>query len=339
MDLLLESYAQCDETAASEELLQELVAVARPIIESVVRRRLVFCASAEFQDRDDVCGEVVVELIRRLRAFRDGENTIPIENASSYVATAAHHACDEYLRRKYPQRRRLKTKLRYILSTEPQFAVWENAAEQSREWLCGLKVWQLQGNQPVRRLSESWQDISIRTTDRSQQSVVAMLATIFDAVQSPILLDELVGIVARFWGVSDRIVPIDPEKSDNLLVPNPESHLVQRRGLECLWSEIRNLPVPQRIALLLNLRSGEGDSPIVFFPVMGIATIRQIAEVLNIPAEEFAELWNQLPSDDLMIAARLGVTRQQVINLRKSARDRLRRRIANRDASVGGPGL
>ena len=36
----------------------------------------------------------------------------------------------------------------------------------------------------------------------------------------------------------------------------------------------------------------------------------------------------QMPLDDLTIAARLGVTRQQVINLRKSARARLTRRMA-----------
>ncbi|HTD23964.1 MAG TPA: hypothetical protein VK738_15005 [Terriglobales bacterium] len=334
MDLLLESYAKCDETDASEELLQKLVGVVRPVIESVVQRRLVFCTSAEFQDRDDVCGEVVVGLICRLRAFRDGESTIPIESVSSYAATAAHHACDEYLRRKYPQRRRLKTKLRYVLNTEPQFAVWENVTGQNRAWLCGLKAWQLQGNEPARRLSAGRQDISIRATDRSRRSVVAMLATIFDTVQSPILLDELVSIVARLWGVSDRLETIDPEKSNSSLVPDPESHLVQRSSLERLWHEIRDLPIPQRVALLLNLRSGEGDSPIVILPFMGIASIRQIAEVLNIPAEEFAELWNKLPVDDQMIAGRLAITRQQVINLRKSARERLRRRIASQNAAT-----
>jgi hypothetical protein len=39
------------------------------------------------------------------------------------------------------------------------------------------------------------------------------------------------------------------------------------------------------------------------------------------------ELWDELPLDDLKIAARLGMTRQQVINLRKSARARLARRM------------
>jgi len=55
--------------------------------------------------------------------------------------------------------------------------------------------------------------------------------------------------------------------------------------------------------------------------------MNQIAEVLEMLPEKFAELWNDLPIDDAAIAQRLGITRQQVINLRKSARERLGRRM------------
>ena len=65
----------------------------------------------------------------------------------------------------------------------------------------------------------------------------------------------------------------------------------------------------------------------MLLPLTGIASIRQIAEAVAIPAEEFARLWNDLPLDDAALALRLGVTRQQVINLRKSARARLARRM------------
>jgi hypothetical protein len=49
------------------------------------------------------------------------------------------------------------------------------------------------------------------------------------------------------------------------------------------------------------------------------------------PAQEFAKLWNNLPLEDTTIAQNLGVTRQQVINLRKSARERLARRMSALD--------
>ena len=43
-------------------------------------------------------------------------------------------------------------------------------------------------------------------------------------------------------------------------------------------------------------------------------------------ADELQLRWPELPFDDNTIAALLGATRQQVINLRKCARERLRRR-------------
>jgi len=44
-------------------------------------------------------------------------------------------------------------------------------------------------------------------------------------------------------------------------------------------------------------------------------------------AESFAEVWNDLPLEDARIAELLGLTRQQVINARKSGRERLARRL------------
>ncbi len=43
-------------------------------------------------------------------------------------------------------------------------------------------------------------------------------------------------------------------------------------------------------------------------------------------AERLARLWNDLPLDDITLAGHLGLTRQQVINLRSDARRRLARR-------------
>jgi CRP-like cAMP-binding protein len=61
----------------------------------------------------------------------------------------------------------------------------------------------------------------------------------------------------------------------------------------------------------------------------GTARFDDVATALGMTAEELSAIWNDLPLDDLRIAALLNVTRQQVINLRKSARDRLRRRLRN----------
>jgi hypothetical protein len=103
--------------------------------------------------------------------------------------------------------------------------------------------------------------------------------------------------------------------------------MVDGERLRELWQELQQLPVRQRIALLLNLRDAEGQGMIASLPLTGVATMRQIAAVLEMPAAELAALWRDLPLDDQRIALRLQLTRQQVINLRKSGRDRLARRL------------
>jgi hypothetical protein len=93
-----------------------------------------------------------------------------------------------------------------------------------------------------------------------------------------------------------------------------------------LWGEIQLLPRAQRVALLCNLKSPQGVNVITLFPAARVATFEQLAEALEIPPREFEVLWGRLPLDDLSIAEYLKITRQQVINLRRSARDRLLRR-------------
>jgi RNA polymerase sigma factor (sigma-70 family) len=106
--------------------------------------------------------------------------------------------------------------------------------------------------------------------------------------------------------------------------------LERRDGLRELWYEIRQLPPRQAAALILNLRDAEGEGAIALLPLTGTATMREIAQTLEMPAAALAELWNRLPLDDATIARQLGVPRQQVINLRQSARKRLARRLRMR---------
>jgi hypothetical protein len=96
-----------------------------------------------------------------------------------------------------------------------------------------------------------------------------------------------------------------------------------------LWSEILELPVRQRVALLLNLRDVTGDGVLWALPVTGIASLREIAAALDIAPLDMAAMWKGLPLDDQTIAARLGCTRQQVINLRMAARRRLTNRLGS----------
>jgi DNA-directed RNA polymerase specialized sigma24 family protein len=109
--------------------------------------------------------------------------------------------------------------------------------------------------------------------------------------------------------------------------PDAASALQQRGHIALLWEEIRRLPARQAAALLLNLRDAQRGNALMLLPLLGIASMREIARTLGMSAEDLAAIWNRLPFEDAEIAGLLGVTRQQVINLRKSARERLARRM------------
>jgi predicted DNA-binding protein (UPF0251 family) len=145
---------------------------------------------------------------------------------------------------------------------------------------------------------------------------------------APVELDALVSVVADLQGVTDEVLDADEGAAQELKDERADvgDALERRQFFARLWEEVCALPVRQRAALLLNLRDIQ-ENVITLLPAMGVASIRAISEALEVPYAEFLRLWNELPLEDAAIAERLGLTRQQVINLRKSARARLARRM------------
>jgi hypothetical protein len=331
VDDLLKQYVECSDADRAEALLGTLIVEhAQPGIRKVLRHKLAFQGRQEAQDIDDVTGEVVLEMVGRLRAMRNGGPAEAIGSFAGYTAVAAYHASNEYLRRKYPNRHRLKTRLRYLLGTEKRFAIWENS---SADWVCGFARWQAERTPPAPSEAVSrWRSV-LAEIPRGQSAThpADLLGRIFESFHGPLLFDELVGIVAWLWGVDDP--PPSTETSAHEVQSNdfdPAARLELRQWLTRLWEEIRELPRAQRVALLLNLRAGDSAPAVTLLPITGVAGIRTIGETLELAPETFAKLWNSLPLDDLAIAQLLGVTRQQVINLRKSARERLARRTGDK---------
>jgi hypothetical protein len=117
--------------------------------------------------------------------------------------------------------------------------------------------------------------------------------------------------------------------------PAPAGGYETREQLQIVWEEIRALPLTQRAALLLNLRDAIGLETVILFPLTGVATFDAIAGAMEMHPEALAEIWTRLPLSDLEIARTLAVERQQVVHLRKAARARLQRRIAQRQRGRG----
>jgi len=159
--------------------------------------------------------------------------------------------------------------------------------------------------------------------------------SILQAAGAPLIFDSFVEIVADWSGLREAQVQSLEEDTDEGAKPweqlqdaqaTPETRLIGRHYMERLWTEICELPIPHRKALLLNLNDGAGGD-IQLFVHLGVASVEQIANTLEMKPIEFARLWNELPLDDMRIARELGISRQDVVNRRSAARKRLVRRM------------
>ena len=299
-------------------------------IEPTIRRGLGYKPGFSRPELDELYNDIQLRLLKRLRALKQDPAGNQIVNLRGYVATVTRNTCDEYLRQRYPLRRSLRDKVRRHLLTHSEFALWE---DKEHNWLAGLSGWQVQKlkeepGELQERLKNEWQSVDVQRLDPRE-----LLTTIFRVARGPIELDALTELIAGLWGIEDRPAEsldavtnaaVDEQPGADI---NPATIIERRQSLQLLWREIGQLPRRQRVALLLNLRNPNGINVITLLPATGVATFEQIAQTLEIPANEFEQLWAQLPLDDLYLAGYLGATRQQVINLRKTARERLHKRM------------
>lgn len=277
-------------------------------------------SSLPFDQKDDVGSEIVVRLVKRLRQLAGDPAAHPISSFRDYVAMVAFNTFDEFVRRAWPLRTKLRNRIRYAAAHDARLAAWESAGI----LVCGLAEWR--GRAPAAP------PVAAIALPAKPSDLRAALLRLFTAIQAPLAFEDVVSILAQTYGYPAQETPrsLDP-------LHDIEGSAPSDRGIESvqylrdLWNEIRALPLHQRLALLLHARAADGEPVVRLLPLARVATIAAIAAALEIPPEELAALWRKLPLDDLSIAARLGLTRPQVISLRRSARERLARRMRGRE--------
>lgn len=272
---------------------------------------------------DDVVADVRLRLVERVRAWRDG-TADPVENLAGYAATVAAHACYGLLRQQFPNRTRLRNRLRYLVTHHATMTLVEDAPGL---WRCHLrKARPAAAVGATQRLIENPRDFAENLGLSDTTPTPALIEGLLAGCDGPVEFDRLVDAVATLLGVRDRELALEEDSPD----PAPMTSVVleHRATLQAVWAEVIELPPRQRAALLLNMRDPDGGGVLDLLPGTGVVSMAEIAAALEMSTEELAGLWGQLPLDDLTIAARLGITRQQVINLRKSGRARLARRLA-----------
>jgi len=336
--LLLQFIEATDEEQADLWLATLIDEHAVPIVSEILGSSLRFHinnnSAASTQDAGDLFNDIITNLLSRLRHIRSDRAQGVVTDFRGYIAATAYNACNLYLRQKYPRRSRLKNRLRYLLSHDATFALWTNEAS---GLVCGFAEWRHKGapspQRPFEKIRQDpveWiQIVGLANVGIDRVQLSKLLNALFQSCGSPLKLDDLVNIVAEICHEKDQ--PDEPlDTRMQLAAPNLDFEIMleQRHILALLWQEVCELPFRQRLALLLNFKDARGQELVSLLPYTRTATIEQIAKAIEFPLVEFLRLWNKLPLDDATIAGLLGATRQQVINLRKCARERLERRMS-----------
>ncbi|HYC90413.1 MAG TPA: hypothetical protein VEO54_14445 [Thermoanaerobaculia bacterium] len=305
-----------DEEPQRDELETLIVDHALPTIRTVVRRFAGSNSLVPHAELEEITATVTLQLVRKLRAGDSVEDEA-IRDFEGYVATLTYRTIYDVLRERFPERTRLKNRLRYLLTHDDRFALWST----NDGMTCGLAAWQgrtdtMNGLFQLRGVPSA--------AARDQRRPAEAVEAIFACAGRPLPLESLVSIAAELWQIVDERIPHEEIELADPLPPHT-SRFENTQLLEVVWKAIQRLPALQRAALLLNLRDPSGMNAIALFVVLGVARAGEIAAAIGATAAELASIWSSLPLDDLTIAARLGLTRQQVINLRRAARERLAR--------------
>src|SRR5262249_39538330 len=197
-----------------------------------------------------------MQLVKKLRDLQSNPDRQIISSFRGYVAVVTYNACYKYLRQEYPERSRLKDKLKYLLIHQGGFALWEG---KNRRWLCGFASWK-DHNLPTvapSRLGELRDNTQAligagqMLKQAHRDDPTALLSVIFDWAGKPIELDDLVDTFAHLGQVTDRISQAEDAQTEVLhdSQMSVARRVEQRSYLQRLWVEICELPIQQRRAL------------------------------------------------------------------------------------------
>lgn len=324
-DPLLADFLQANDCTSRDEALRVLLERdAAPIIRGVLQRK-----QSNGADAEDVSSAAREQVIRQLGALRSGERQTPIRDFRGYVAGIAYSAWADHLRSEHPERSMLLNRLRYLLenrTVQRGFALWE--APSGRRW-CGFPEWKKsQPHAPTPKLQWLLSDPIAAARDAfgnrywQRNELAALVRDLFTWLERPIELRDLVFVVSQILEIAGRddAAAVDPPREHeqpSTAYASAADELIWKEYLLWLWRELGKLSPRQNAAFLLN------SSVLRDFELLGIASIRNVAPRVAMEPEHLAALWQRLPLDDRDIAEELGCVRQQVINLRRVARDTL----------------
>jgi len=280
------------------------------------------------QDAEDLYQDTMARIVQRLAELRAGA-TPEIENFRQYVGRVSTNLCIDFLRAKSPVRAHLKDSLRDLLKRHKGLASWEEKGE----ILCGLSIWSSStGTTAFNEASLAEITAQEFATSRFKESdlqpiplsklVIEMLSWIGQPVHLEGLVKLLTALLQirepEYESVDDR----DMNLADDSRLGDSELRAVEL--LKRLWQALHLLPQEQRAVFILGFEDDAGQDLFTALLVAHVASLKEIAEVMELTIPEVILLRLEMPMDTTGIAARLKTSRTNISKWRFRALRRLR---------------
>lgn len=342
IDIRLQALLEVDDQQY-QFLLDNLIKEhAEPLIHKIIHAKLKLSQNkstkkAGNDDANDLCQDSITKLIAHLKQLRTNPIRYAISAFDEFVAKVTFNVYNNYVRAKYPHRHKLKRQLEHLLKSRKEFDLWKDSSDR----LAGLAHWRdgdWSKTNPGALQTQSFVLAQLDEPQINQIPLVVLLTKFFEWANQPVAFDELVSVIAEVCGIKDgpqKDWPVAHQASTEQPSGEGIRKLEYHEHLRQAWKEILALPIRQRYALLLNWKNSATDSFFNALIIDGITSTQNIAKALQMDLPNLEKIWDQLPLKDAAIGEMLGgLPAQAVANLRKSARERLARRMKkNQDQS------
>ncbi len=139
LDPVLLPFLKAQSDSEQAELEQLLSIHIMPLIKRIIGHHFSGLTRGRKQDEEDLCSEVIARTLIRLRNLKEDPEAESIENLEDYIAVVVHNSWNTFLRRQFPERLRIKNRIRYALTHVKELMLWKVTGS---SWHCGMRGWQ-----------------------------------------------------------------------------------------------------------------------------------------------------------------------------------------------------
>lgn len=339
-DKLLHPYLLAKSEDIARDRLDELFSETLiPQIKEIIGKEFPTLA---IEERKEIFAEAQVKIFRFLKKYRERivekvAEVRPLKNLKGFTVTLTRNAKKNFLLKKNDDYRRAMYRFLHLVEKLP-----ENCCvfrDEKRKLFFSFR--KHQNKKSEFDFEEIVKRIIAKNPKRLFLKTHQILPLVLQETACPVGLDELVKLELKITGATSAEDAPGDDILENLAQSLHDNPQVKKENLELLqklWRETKALRSTHRKSLLLNMKDGVGFEAISLWFVLGIATEAEMIAALEVSANEFDALFSRLPLKSAEIADILGIsdtetmTKADIVdNLRKAARDRLKRRIRPKD--------